>query len=187
MAIVKLKKADVVVIGLGAVGGVGVLPLAKAGMKVVGLEAGPNLDPRAYPSDEILLSVRNHNGKKQNQEVPTWRRNASQVAAPARQFGTMMNAVGGTSLHYNSQSWRLDPWTFQQRSRVTARYGAGALPTGTTLEDMPFTYDDVEPYYEKVEWAIGVAGTAGNLNGVKNAEGNALEAPRKKGYPMEPL
>jgi gluconate 2-dehydrogenase alpha chain len=187
MAIVKLKKADVVVVGLGAVGGVGVLPFAKAGMKVVGLEAGPNLDPRAYPSDEILLSVRNHNGRKQNQEIPTWRRNTSQVATPARQFGSMMNAVGGTSLHYNSQSWRLDPWTFQQRSRVIARYGAGALPPGTTLEDMPFTYDDLEPYYEKVEWAIGVAGTAGNLNGVKNPEGNVLEAPRKKGYPMGPL
>ena len=187
MAIKKLKKVDVVVVGLGAVGGVGVLPLAKSGMKVVALEAGPNRDPRAYPSDEILLSVRNHNGPKQNQEIPTWRRNTSQVALPARQFGAMMNGVGGTSLHYNSQSWRLDPWTFRERSSVIARYGAGMLPPGTTMEDMPFSYDDVEPFYEKVEWAIGVAGTAGNLNGVKNPEGNTLEGPRKKGYPMPPL
>jgi gluconate 2-dehydrogenase alpha chain len=187
MAIVKLKKTDVVVVGLGAVGGVGVLPLAKQGLKVVALEAGPSRDPRAYPSDEILLAIRNHNGAKQNQEIPTWRRSASQVALPARQFGTMMNGVGGTSLHYNSQSWRLDPWTFQQRSRVIARYGAGMLPPGTTLEDMPFTYDELEPYYEKAEWAIGIAGTAGNLNGVMNPEGNVLEAPRKRGYPMPPL
>ena len=52
MATIKLPKADVVIVGMGAAGGVGALPLAKAGMKVIGLEAGPRLDQRAYPSDE---------------------------------------------------------------------------------------------------------------------------------------
>ena len=101
---IHLKHTDVVVVGLGATGGVGVLPLAQSGLKVVGLDAGPRLDGRAFPSDEILFSLRNAHGAKQNQEVPTWRRNTQQVATQQRQFGSMMNAVGGTSLHYNSQS-----------------------------------------------------------------------------------
>lgn len=37
---IDLKKADVVIIGLGAVGGVAALPLVRAGLEVVGLEAG---------------------------------------------------------------------------------------------------------------------------------------------------
>ena len=99
----------------------------------------------------------------------------------------MMNALGGTSIHYNSQSWRLDPWTFKERSRTVARYGAGALPPGTTLEDMPTTYEDLEPYYDKSEYAFGIAGKAGNLNGRLHGEGNVLEASRRREYPMPPL
>src|SRR5438552_1136888 len=187
MSSIKLKKTDVVIVGMGATGGVGALPLAKAGLKVIGLEAGPRLDPRAFPSDEILFSLRNTHGKKQNQEIPTWRRNTTQVATQQRQFGSMMNAVGGTSLHYNSQSWRIDPWHFEARSRTIARYGAGALPAGTTLEDMPFSYGDLEPFYEKAEYAIGIAGKAGNLNGQLDPRGNVLEGPRAKEFPMPPL
>jgi gluconate 2-dehydrogenase alpha chain len=184
---IHLKHTDVVIVGLGAVGGVGALPLARAGLKVVGLDAGPRLDGRAFPSDEILFSLRNAHGKKQNQEIPTWRRTAQQVATQQRQFGSMMNAVGGTSLHYNSQSWRIDPWHFEARSRTIARYGAGALPAGTTLEDMPFSYGDLEPFYEKAEYAIGIAGKAGNLDGHLDPRGNVLEGPRRKEFPMPPL
>jgi gluconate 2-dehydrogenase alpha chain len=187
MATIRLKKTDVVVIGLGAAGGVGVLPLAKAGLKVIGLEAGPNLDLRAYPSDEVLLAIRNGNGRKNNQEIPTWRRNSSQRATPQRQFGSMMNAVGGTTIHYNSQSWRLDPWHFVMRSRVIGRYGERMLPPGTTLENAPVTYGELERYYDKCEYAIGIAGKAGNIRGRRNPEGNVLEAPRRRDYPMPPL
>jgi gluconate 2-dehydrogenase alpha chain len=187
MPTIKLPRTDVVIVGMGAAGGAGALPLARAGLKVVGLEAGPRLDQRAYPSDEIRLAIRNANGQKNNREIPTWRRSAQQEAVPARQFGSMMNALGGTSIHYNSQSWRLDPWTFKQRSRTVARYGAGALPPRTTLEDMPVTYEDLEPYYDRAEYAIGIAGKAGNLNGVLHGEGNILEASRRREYPMPPL
>ena len=45
-----LKKTDVVVIGLGAGGGTAVLPLARAGLKIVGLEAGPRLTARDFQS-----------------------------------------------------------------------------------------------------------------------------------------
>src|SRR2546422_906992 len=50
---INLKKTDVVIIGLGAVGGVAALPLARAGLEVVGLEAGAWLTPRAFGLDEL--------------------------------------------------------------------------------------------------------------------------------------
>jgi len=45
---IDLKKTDVVIVGLGAVGGVAALPLARAGLEVIGLEAGSWLTPRDF-------------------------------------------------------------------------------------------------------------------------------------------
>ena len=53
MAPVNLPKTDVVVIGLGAAGGLAVLPLARAGLKIVGLEAGGRFRPEDHHPDEI--------------------------------------------------------------------------------------------------------------------------------------
>ena len=58
MAPVKLPKTDVVVIGLGAAGGLAVLPLARAGLKIVGLEAGGWFRPEDHLPDEIRNNVR---------------------------------------------------------------------------------------------------------------------------------
>jgi gluconate 2-dehydrogenase alpha chain len=144
----RLRQADVVIVGLGAGGGVAALPLASAGLEVVGLEAGQRLTKRDFPSDEIRNDIRNHMGRaKVNGEIPTARMNASQAAvrpaAPAR----MMNAVGGTSIHYGMQSWRLSPWNFKGRSETIRRYGTGAIPAGSTLVDWPLAYEELEPYY----------------------------------------
>jgi len=46
---IDLKKTDVVIVGLGAVGGVAALPLARAELEVIGLEAGTWLSPRDSP------------------------------------------------------------------------------------------------------------------------------------------
>ena len=54
----RLKDTDVVVVGLGAAGGVAVLPLAQAGIDVVGLEAGTWLTKRDFAPDEIRNNVR---------------------------------------------------------------------------------------------------------------------------------
>jgi choline dehydrogenase-like flavoprotein len=48
-------------------------------------------------------------------------------------------------------AWRFMPQDF----RMKTTYGA---PEGSTLEDWPVSYDDLEPYYEKAEWEIGVSG-----------------------------
>ena len=99
----------------------------------------------------------------------------------------MMNAVGGTSIHYWAQSWRLNPWDFRVLSETIRRYGASRIPRGSTIEDWPFDYNELEPYYDKVEYAIGVSGQAGNLNGNKDERGNIFEGPRRREFPMPPL
>ena len=48
-------------------------------------------------------------------------------------------------------------------------------PEGSTLDDWPISYEDLEPYYEKAEWEIGVSG---------DASANPFAAPRKKPHPM---
>ena len=142
-----LKPVDVVVVGLGAAAGVAVLPLTRAGIKVTALEAGSWMQPSDFKADEIHNNVRRRvtTGTKVWDEIPTFRtspdQRARQGAAP-----TMMNAVGGTSIHYYANSWRFHPWDFKVRSETIRRYGASAIPKGSTVEDWPLTYEDLEPF-----------------------------------------
>jgi gluconate 2-dehydrogenase alpha chain len=99
----------------------------------------------------------------------------------------MMNAVGGTALHYWAQSWRLNPWDFKVVTETTRRYGASRIPKGSTVEDWPFGLEELEPYYDKVEYDIGVSGQAGNIRGRIDPRGNIYEGPRAREYPMPPL
>jgi gluconate 2-dehydrogenase alpha chain len=182
-----LKKTNVVIVGLGAAGGVACLPLAQAGIDVIGLDAGPRLSTRDMAPDELRLS-RNAwppGPQKTDNEAPTFRPNASAKAIQGNH--PMMNAVGGTSIHYWAQSWRLNPWDFKVRSETIRRYGASRIPKGSTIEDWPFDYNELEQYYDKVEYAIGVSGKAGNINGKIDDHGNIFEGPRKREYPMPPL
>jgi len=99
----------------------------------------------------------------------------------------MMNAVGGTSLHYWAQSWRLNPWDFKVVSETSQRYGATRIPKSATVEDWPFGLEELEPYYDKVEYELGVSGQAGNIQGKVDKRGNIFEGPRLREYPMPPL
>ena len=54
----ELKKTDVVIVGLGAVGGVAVLPIVEAGLNVVGLEAGTWLRADDFAPDELRNNYR---------------------------------------------------------------------------------------------------------------------------------
>jgi gluconate 2-dehydrogenase alpha chain len=185
---IDLRKTDVVV-GLGAVGGVAALPLARAGLEVIGLEAGSWLTPRDFAPDELRNNFRGwpQAAQKANGEIPTHRPNPSAPYSPRLPVHPMMNAVGGTSLHYWAQSWRLNPWEFKVVSETTRRYGASRLPKGSTVEDWPFGLEELEPCYDKVEHEVGVSGQAGNIDGVIDPRGNIFEGPRKRGYPMPPL
>jgi gluconate 2-dehydrogenase alpha chain len=186
---VRLDKTDVVVIGLGGAGGVAVEPLTAAGLDVVGLEAGTWLAPQDFAPDELRNNYRGwpQAAQKANREIPVHRPNAGAPDSPRALIHPMMNGVGGTTLHYWAQSWRLNPWDFRVVSDTRRRYGAARVPPGSTVEDWPFGLDELEPYYDKVEYAIGVSGQAGNVNGTLDQRGNIFEGPRARGYPMPPL
>src|SRR5215468_10645425 len=185
----ELKKTDVVLIGLGAVGGVAALPLAQAGLDVVGIEAGTWLTARDFAPDELRNNFRGwpQSAQKANGEIPTHRPNAAAPYSPRLPIHPMMNAVGGTSLHYWAQSWRLNPWDFKVVSETRRRYGASRIPNGSTVEDWPFGLEELESYYDKVEYEVGVSGQAGNINGVIDSRGNIFEGARRHAYPMPPL
>jgi gluconate 2-dehydrogenase alpha chain len=184
-----LRKTDVVIVGLGAVGGVAALPLTLAGVEVIGLEAGTWLTPRDFAPDELRNNFRGwpQSAQKANSEIPTHRPNASAPYSPRLPIHPMMNAVGGTTLHYWAQSWRLNPWDFKVVSETRRRYGAGRIPKGSTVEDWPFGLDELESYYDKVEYEVGVSGQAGNINGTIDPRGNIFEGPRQRAYPMPAL
>ncbi len=185
----RLQTSDVVIIGVGAVGGVAALPLARAGLRVIGLEAGTWLTFRDFAPDELRNNIRGwpQAVQKANREVPTHRRSESTPYSPRRSIHPMMNAVGGTSLHYHGQSWRLNPWDFKVVSETTRRYGSSRIPAGSTVEDWPFGLEELEPDYDQVEYEIGVSGKAGNIRGTIDPGGNIFEGPRRREYPMPPL
>src|SRR6516162_6088199 len=186
---IDLKKTDVVIVGLGAVGGVAALPLTQAGLEVIGIEAGNWLTPRDFAPDELRNNFRGwpQSAQKANGEVPTHRPNAAAPYSPRLPIHPMMNAVGGTSLHYWAQSWRLNPWDFKVVSETSQRYGATRIPKSATVEDWPFGLEELEPYYDKVEYELGVSGQAGNIQGKVDKRGNIFEGPRLREYPMPPL
>ena len=186
---IDLKKTDVVIIGLGAAGGVAALPLARAGLEVIGLEAGSWLGPRDFAPDELRNNFRGwpQSAQKANSEIPTHRPNASAPYSPRFPLHPMMNAVGGTTMHYWGQSWRLNPWDFKVVSETTRRYGASRIPKGSTVEDWPFGLEELEPYYDRVEYEVGISGQAGNIRGTLDARGNIFEGARAREYPMPAL
>src|SRR3954463_8470890 len=186
---IDLKKTDVVIVGLGAVGGVAALPLARAGLDVIGIEAGTWLSPRDFAPDELRNNFRGwpQSAQKANGEIPTHRPNASAPYSPRLPIHPMMNAVGGTTLHYWAQSWRLNPWDFKVVSETTRRYGAARIPKGSTVEDWPFGLEELEPFYDQVEYEVGVSGQAGNVAGTIDQRGNIFEGARARAYPMPAL
>src|SRR5439155_2131070 len=97
------------------------------------------------------------------------------------------NQAGGGTVHYGAVSWRMHEDDFRARSHTIERYGASAIPADSSLADWPLSYADLEPYYDRAEYEIGVSGKAGNLQGRKIDGGNVFEAPRKRDYPLPPL
>src|SRR5262249_27485930 len=95
--------------------------------------------------------------------------------------------AGGGTVHYGSVSWRLHEDDFRARSNTIERYGEKAIPEDSSLIDWPLSYADLEPYYDRAEYELGVSGKAGNLRGQRIDGGNPFEAPRQRAYPLPAL
>jgi choline dehydrogenase-like flavoprotein len=101
-------------------------------------------------------------------EAPTTRPNSNSNAT--RAAAAMMNGVGGTTMHYMAQAWRLKPMGFPGRQQCDeALWEKSRIPAGSTVEDWPFRYEDLEPFYDKAEFALGISGQAGKHQGVKES------------------
>jgi gluconate 2-dehydrogenase alpha chain len=182
-----VEKTDVVIVGAGAAGGILAAELGKAGMKVIGLERGPRLTTGDFtPHDELRYFQRQELRPNVKRQPVTWRPNANVRAypLPVLNYG---NQAGGGTVHYGAVSWRFHEDDFRARSQTLERYGAAAIPQDSSLADWPLTYAELEPFYDRVEYELGVSGKAGNLQGRKIAGGNPFEAPRRREYPLPPL
>src|SRR5271169_5021301 len=181
------EKTDVVIVGVGAAGGILAAELSKAGMKVIGLERGPRLKTADFePHDELRYFQRQDLRPDPKRMPVTWRPNANAVARPIPSQNNGNQAGGGT-VHYGAVSWRFHEDDFRVRSQTVERYGAAAIPEGSSVIDWPVSYAELEPYYERAEYELGVSGKAGNLQGKKIEGGNVFEAPRQREYPLKPL
>lgn len=180
---------DVVIVGLGAAGAVAAYVLTRAGLRVTAIEAGPRITTEDFRFDEIRNDVHAHFSQpKAAHEIPTWRNGPDETAVPSPWPILMMNAVGGTSVHYEAMLFRFTEWVFATRSRIVDRYGEAAIPRGSTVSDWPIGYHDLEPYYAAVESMLGVSGTAGRVVGrAPDPAGNPFEAERSGPFPMPAL
>jgi choline dehydrogenase-like flavoprotein len=169
------KAVDFVVIGAGAAGGVLAGELSTAGFDVVVLEQGPYRRPGDFSHDELKVMFLG-----ELTEHPSWsdpqsfRHDAAETAqvrsgldaAPPALYA---RGVGGSSVHFSANYWRLRPLDFKERSLL------GAID-GTGFADWPIGYEELEPYYSRVDWEIGVSGAPG-----------PFDAPRSRPFPMPPL
>jgi gluconate 2-dehydrogenase alpha chain len=188
-----LPEVDVVIVGLGWAGGILAAELTKAGLRVVGLERGPNRsghDP-AYvrKHDELKYKVRTDLMQDTSQETWTLRHDLLEQGLPLRYLGAFRpgTGVGGSSLLYAGAAGRYAPWNFDMRSQTIARYGPKAIPHDASIQDWGITYEDLEPYYDRHERMVGVAGRAGNIAGVTQPGGDPFEGPRTRDFPLPPL
>src|SRR5580704_1161192 len=161
---------DFVVIGSGAAGGVVAKELSTAGFRVVVLEQGPYLREKDFTHDEIKFNFQSPLLNDHRLQPNTYRKKEADVAQVRGSVG-YGRQVGGGSVHYAGNYWRFHEIDFVERSKW------GAI-SGTGFDDWPITYADLEPYYTKAEYDIGISGLAG---------ANPFEAFRSKPYPLPPI
>ena len=170
------KKYDAVIVGSGAGGGMAAYVLANAGLKVCLLEAGYMYDPQ-----------KNITQLKNPWDSP--RRGASTKLRPFGDFdasyygweidgepytkasGTdwawwRARMLGGRTNHWGRISLRFGPKDFKRRSID----GLG--------DDWPITYDEVKPYYDRIDELIGIFGTNEGLE--NDPDGIFLPPPKPR-------
>ena len=159
------KLYDVCIIGSGAAGGTAAKILAEGGLNVVMLEAGPPLDPARDYKEHFWPYDLEHRGAGVGGKLRgllnteflapngAWEIDGEPyISAPGSTFRWFRSRiVGGRTNHWGRIALRLAPVDFKSRS------------TDGMGDDWPITYQEISPYYDKVESYIGVFGTKENI------------------------
>jgi choline dehydrogenase-like flavoprotein len=166
---------DVVIVGAGAGGGVTAYVLASAGMRVLLVERARRHTTAELRDDHL-------HGKRTSRYDPVAGPGAGHprvvdgavvdVLEGSLAWGLNAMALGGGTRVWQGMAWRFLPEDFE----MATRYG---VPEGSCLADWPIGYDDLEPFYDRVEWEIGVAG---------HSDGPLVDRfARSRPYPMPAL
>ncbi|PIJ58271.1 GMC family oxidoreductase [Erwinia sp. OLMDLW33] len=193
MSQINKEEVDVVVVGLGWAGSLMSIELAMAGLKVRALERGADrgYEEFAYPkpADEYAYAVRNKVMATTAEAAVTVRYNMRQTALPTRKWGAFCpgNGVGGSGLHWTAVLIRPTPTDLKLKTYADQAYGPGVLQDDMRIMDFPFSWEEIEPYYEKFEMICGQSGTTGNLRGQILEGGDPFEGPRANPMPLPAL
>ena len=170
----KNKHLNAIVVGSGAGGGIVAKELAESGLSVVIFEKGEWPVYDKHINDELISQRVQELGSAYG---PDWKKNPRVIAYPDGRrdivnpsdgrYSHNAACVGSGTVSYGAMAWRFMPEDF----RLKTIYGE--VPD-STLEDWPITYEELEPYYVKAEWEVGVSGD----------ETNPFSGPRSKPYPM---
>lgn len=169
---------DVVIVGSGAGGGMAAHELTKAGAKVCMLEAGGYYDPA---DSKFITQLKN-----------PWESPRRGASSKFRSFGDFDAAWGGWQLDGEpyTQKNGSDFWWFRSRmlggrtnhwGRISLRFGPKDFRRKSVDglgEDWPISYDDIAPYYDRVDKLIGVFGTNEGL--VNDPDSIFLRPPKPR-------
>lgn len=177
--------AKAVVVGSGAGGAVAAMVLAEAGWDVVIFEKGPNyFGDLTDPTPETLFSNDELKSTRRAFEDPdvelaeprTFRRHPEDEEPLHVGFVNHHPAtVGGGTVHWDAKTPRFWDIDFRKKSMLGPIEGA-------SIEDWPFDYQEISPFYDEVEALIGVQGDLEQLPD----EPTLAHAPRSRPFPMPP-